>query len=61
MIRTGITHEDLLQLDFMIMTAKEGARIDGVAVVKAATYGIALDDFDAHVRKRANASMWVLS
>lgn len=55
MIRTGIPHQDLLQLDFM--TAEEGARIDSVAIVEAATYGIALDDFDAHGRKRAIASV----
>ena len=56
MIRTGIPHKDLLQLDFM--TAESGARIDSVAIVEAATYSITLNDSDAHGRKRAIASMW---
>lgn len=67
MDRTGIPHEDLLQLHFV--SAIGGARIDSVTIVDAATHGIALNELDAHDCKPVIASVegvlklkvWVLS
>ena len=55
MSRTGIPHEDLLQLHFV--AAIGWARIDSMGVVVAATHCIAFNDFDTHDCRRVIASM----
>lgn len=55
MSRTGIPHEDLLQLHFVAAIGWAG--IDSMGVVVAATHCIAFNDFDTHDCRRVIASM----
>lgn len=49
MSRTGVAHEDFFSPDGVAATAIGRAWVDGMTVVDAAAYRVALDDFDAHV------------
>lgn len=49
MPRTGVAHQDFFSSDGVAATTIGRAWVDGMTVVDATAYRVALDDFDAHV------------